>query len=179
MIADINENLDSVFSITWDNYRLVLKTFESKLTEIDKVIEQAQKEGISDVEFRKIEFAGVPDSINSLSQIIIQNSFGGSILEGTDQDDFSDQESLEQRSLFEKIKNPHQTGQITKEFGVKNEKQKKLNKNAHQRHNSLVFSFDADAMKENSLRISEGKDSFEEDRYEKRNNFLRKAPDHE
>ena len=39
MIADINENLDSVFSITWDNYRLVLKTFESKLTEIDKVIE--------------------------------------------------------------------------------------------------------------------------------------------
>lgn len=105
MIADINENLDEVFSTTWENYRLVFESFEGRLTEVDKVIEQVEREGISDVEFRKIEFAGVPDSINSLSEIIIQNSFGGSILEGTSVDDCFSDLSYEEKSIFDRIKN--------------------------------------------------------------------------
>lgn len=76
MMADIQDNLDSVYSISWQNYKLVMDTFDGRLNEVFKLIQEVKINGIADVEYRKIEFAGVPQSINSLSEIIIQNSYG-------------------------------------------------------------------------------------------------------
>lgn len=67
MMADIEENLDSVYSISWQNYKLVMDTFEGRLSDITRLLAEIREKGVADVEYRKIEFAGVPESINSLS----------------------------------------------------------------------------------------------------------------
>ncbi len=76
MMADIEENLDSVYSISWQNYQLVMDTFTSRLHDVNNLLSEIREKGIADVQYRKIQFAGVPESINSLSEIIIQNSYG-------------------------------------------------------------------------------------------------------
>lgn len=48
-MADIQDNLDSVFSISWQNYKLVMDTFDGRLSEIFNLIEDLKVNGISDV----------------------------------------------------------------------------------------------------------------------------------
>lgn len=165
MMSDIQDNLDSVFSITWDNYRLVMEAFEGRLREVDKVMESIEREGIRDVEFRKIEFAGVPDSINSISEIIIQNSFGGgSVLEMTGTVDFEDSCS-EHKSPFNHIKSKSTLCDAARS-----------GQQPHHRHNSLVFSFDGDAMRECGNLDEDQEASFNsENRRNLQGQFLRKA----
>lgn len=53
---------------------MVLDSFMEKVETIE--YELFQRDGgisIRDIEFRKIEFMGVPDSINSLSEIILKS----------------------------------------------------------------------------------------------------------
>ena len=40
MLSDIQENLDSVFSISWDNYQVVMEAFEQRLQQVDQVMHQ-------------------------------------------------------------------------------------------------------------------------------------------
>ena len=54
MITDIQDNLDSVFSITWENYQMVIDAFEGRLKEVEDLIKELNDQGIRDVEFRKI-----------------------------------------------------------------------------------------------------------------------------
>lgn len=54
MMADIQDNLDSVYSISWQNYKLVMDTFDGRLNQIFKLIDDVRVNGIADVEYRKI-----------------------------------------------------------------------------------------------------------------------------
>ena len=54
MMADIQDNLDSVYSISWQNYKLVMDTFDGRLSQIFKLIDDVRVNGIADVEYRKI-----------------------------------------------------------------------------------------------------------------------------
>jgi hypothetical protein len=38
MMADIEENLDSVYSISWQNYQLVMDTFTSRLHDVNNLL---------------------------------------------------------------------------------------------------------------------------------------------
>ncbi len=38
MMVDIQDNLDSVYSISWQNYKLVMDTFDGRLNEVFKLI---------------------------------------------------------------------------------------------------------------------------------------------
>ena len=54
MIADIEENLDSVYSISWQNYQLVMDTFGARLGDVCGVLREIREKGIADVEYRRI-----------------------------------------------------------------------------------------------------------------------------
>ena len=54
MTADIEENLDSVYSISWQNYKLVMETFNGRMLDVSKLLEEIKERGLSDVEYRKI-----------------------------------------------------------------------------------------------------------------------------
>lgn len=54
MISDIEENLDSVYSITWQNYKLVMEAFNSRICQVDNLLSEIREKGIMDVEYRKI-----------------------------------------------------------------------------------------------------------------------------
>lgn len=47
MIADIEENLDSVYSISWQNYKLVMDTFHSRIGEVNQLVEEVKFKGIA------------------------------------------------------------------------------------------------------------------------------------
>lgn len=53
-MLDIEENLDSVYSISWQNYKLVMDTFEARIQEIHNVLDEIRERGIAEVEYRKI-----------------------------------------------------------------------------------------------------------------------------
>ena len=103
------------------------------------------------MEYRKIEFAGVPDSIYSLSNLIIHGSGTGTPSEC--EDDISDV-SCGQKTIFDRLKTNNENSHNYSNIDTETVSDKK----SHQRHSSLMFSFDADAMKNCSLRNSEGKD---------------------
>lgn len=54
MISDIQENLESVYSISWQNYQLVMDAFNNRMTEIDAILAEIREKGIMDVEYQKI-----------------------------------------------------------------------------------------------------------------------------
>lgn len=60
-----------------------MDAFNNRMADIEGLLIDIREKGMVDVEYRKIEFAGVPESINSLSDIIIQSSFGSAIGDGT------------------------------------------------------------------------------------------------
>ena len=49
MMADIEENLDSVYSISWQNYQLVMDTFTSRLHDVNNLLSEIREKGIADV----------------------------------------------------------------------------------------------------------------------------------
>jgi len=49
-----------VYSISWQNYQLVMDAFNNRMTDIESLLIDIRDKGIVDVEYRKIEFAGVP-----------------------------------------------------------------------------------------------------------------------
>lgn len=121
MISDIEENLDSVYSISWQNYKLVMEAFQSRISEVGNLLNEIREKGIRDVEYRKIEFAGVPESINSLSEIIIQNSYGslqssdGTLLL-TENNNYSSvnnkPQHVREHSIFDKLKTEHSSDSV-------------------------------------------------------------------
>lgn len=47
MIADIEENLDSVYSISWQNYKLVMDTFHARIGEVNQLVDELKFKGIA------------------------------------------------------------------------------------------------------------------------------------
>lgn len=67
IIDDIEENIETVFQTADEIYRPVIQQYEENYSDISKKIAQIQ---VFEVEMRKIDFQGVPDSIFSISDIL-------------------------------------------------------------------------------------------------------------
>jgi hypothetical protein len=71
ILLDIEDNLDTVYSIEENMYQLVLSQHETQREEFNRVLSGLL---VTPIEMRRIEFEGVPDSIYNLSDLVIQNS---------------------------------------------------------------------------------------------------------
>lgn len=68
---DIEDNLQTVYSIDQDMYKLV---FSQYLTQQQNFQESINGLLLQPIEMRKIEFEGVPESIYNISDVVIQSS---------------------------------------------------------------------------------------------------------
>jgi hypothetical protein len=73
MYDDIQQNMESVYNTNLQNYKAVMDAFKTRISGIERMLGGIREKGIRDVEFRKIEFTGVSESLNSLSEMIIPN----------------------------------------------------------------------------------------------------------
>lgn len=68
---DIEDNLETVYSIEDDMYKLVFSQYVAQRQDFEGSLNGLLLEPI---EMRKIEFEGVPESIYNISDVVIQNS---------------------------------------------------------------------------------------------------------
>jgi hypothetical protein len=71
MQLDIEDNLGTVYSIEQDMYRLVFEQYAQQQREFSETINGLL---LTPIEMRRIEFEGVPESIHTISEAVIQNS---------------------------------------------------------------------------------------------------------
>lgn len=71
ILMDIEDNLETVYSIEEDMYKLVFSQYVAQRQEFEGCLSGLLLEPI---EMRRIEFEGVPESIHSISDVVIQNS---------------------------------------------------------------------------------------------------------
>ena len=69
--VDIEDNIDTVYSIEDRMYQLVLRQYQQQEDEFKRMLGELL---VMPIEMRRIEFEGVPESIYNLSDCVIQNS---------------------------------------------------------------------------------------------------------
>lgn len=72
ILSDIEDNLETVYSIEDEMYQLVLSQYLDQQRHFQNNLKGLL---LAPIEMRKIEFEGVPESIYNLSDIVIRNSF--------------------------------------------------------------------------------------------------------
>lgn len=71
ILMDIEDNLETVYSIEADMYKLVFSQYVAQRQDFEGSLNGLLLEPI---EMRRIEFQGVPESIYNISDVVIQNS---------------------------------------------------------------------------------------------------------